>query len=89
MAANASKKSYGKVNLSRVMHDDGSYMLSLSYLSKTDKRVELVENHTTGKEETFDAWTCVYYSETLKKCRGWHVEKWDTYNKISNKWVKQ
>ena len=88
-AAEWSKKSYGKVNLTRVMHDDGSYMLSLSYVSKTSKRVELVENHTTGKEETFDAWTCVHYSETLKKCRGWHVEQWDTYNKVNARWVKQ
>jgi hypothetical protein len=88
-AAKWSKESYGKLNLSRVMHNDGSYLLSISYVSKTKKRVELVENHTTGAEGEFDAWTCVHYSDALKKCRGWGVEQWDTYNKINAKWVKQ
>jgi hypothetical protein len=88
-AARWSKESYGKLNLSRVMHNDGSYLLSISYVSNTKKRVELVENHTTGAEKEFDAWTCVHYSDALKKCRGWGIQQWDTYNKINARWVKQ
>jgi hypothetical protein len=84
-----SKESYGKHDITRTAHKDGSYLLTVSYVSKTKKKVELVENHTTGADGEFDAWTCVHYSDDLKKCRGWGVEKWDTYNKVNNRWVKQ
>jgi hypothetical protein len=84
-----SAQSYGKINARKVDHKDGSYLLSLYYKSDTGKVIELTENHQGGTKEDFSAWTCVHYSNTLKHCRGWHAQNWDTYNKIADRWIKQ